>query len=96
MPSSVAMILFASSFHIEISSEVGISCKLLIVSYSLEHCEMQALWSVVHLISPPLLVPLAEQFKRRFAKPQRLVRFQYGIPFFHFIFGSMMSSDKPA
>jgi hypothetical protein len=26
-------------------------------------------------------IPLAEQFRRRFAKPQRLVRFQHGIPF---------------
>jgi hypothetical protein len=32
---------------------------------------------------PPALsvsIPLAEQFRRRFAKPQRLVRFQHGIP----------------
>ena len=28
-----------------------------------------------------LRAPLAQQFGRRFAKPQRLVRFQHGIPF---------------
>ena len=28
------------------------------------------------------LVPLAEQFRRWFAKPQRLVQFQHGIPNF--------------
>ena len=27
-------------------------------------------------------IPLAEQFRRQFAKPQRLVRFQHGIPTF--------------
>ena len=45
------------------------------------------------------LIPLAEQPRRRPAKPQRLVQFQHGIPFSFndpFQFGSMMSSDKPA
>ena len=35
--------------------------------------------SQVELISQ--FIPLAEQLRRRFAKPQRLVRFQHGIPF---------------
>jgi hypothetical protein len=26
-------------------------------------------------------IPLADQLRRRFAKPQRLVQFQHGIPF---------------
>ena len=32
-------------------------------------------------VGHPNFIPLAEQFRRRFAKPQRLVRFQHGIPF---------------
>src|SRR5204862_201516 len=38
-------------------------------------------WIHSALRIPHSNVPLAEQFRRRFAKPQRLVRFQHGIPF---------------